>query len=171
MKDRPTVAGFDLSLTSTGYSVLQGDKILERGTVGGTYKDFRRLILITDGVQRLCNEHKPKMVCLEGYSFASRHKLADLGELGGLTKYFLYQLRVPFTIVSPNQLKKFITGKGTGKKNVVILHTFKQYGVEFDNDDECDAYVLARIAQAILNADLSSLNKTQQEVIKKLKGR
>lgn len=165
------VAGLDLSLTSTGYSVLEGDCILERGRLGVSYKDFRRVVFIADEIEQLCKKRKPELVCIEGYSFASQnHRLADLGELGGLTKYKLIKLGVPWLIVSPNQLKKFVTGKGSGKKNVVIMHTYKKYGVEFESDDECDAYVLARIAQAC-SEDFEKLDKAQTEVVNKIMGR
>lgn len=49
--------------------------------------------------------------------------------------------------VSPNSLKKYVTGKGTGvQKNQMLLATYKSFGVEFTDDNAADSYGLAQIA-------------------------
>lgn len=48
--------------------------------------------------------------------------------------------------VTPSQLKKYALGVGQGAKDEIRLGIYKQWGVEFKTDDECDAFVLARMA-------------------------
>lgn len=66
--------------------------------------------------------------------------------------------------VAPTMLKKYVTGKGTGvQKNQMLLHTYKRWGVEFNDDNAADSYGLARIA-----AQLGE-TKYEQEVLGKLR--
>jgi len=52
--------------------------------------------------------------------------------------------------VAPAMLKKYVTGKGTGvAKNEMLLHTYKKWQVEFNDDNAADSYGLARIASGI----------------------
>ena len=166
------VAGFDLSLTATGYVFLNLDNSIEEsGVLLNKYKGMERCYYIRDTILDMCRRKSVRIqhICMEGYSFGSRGMLADLGELGGLIKdVFDNSLGIIYTIVGPNQLKKFATGKGSGKKNVVMMKVYKKYGVEFDDDNECDAFVLAKIAQAMVMRNEIDLDKAQLEVIDKL---
>ena len=58
----------------------------------------------------------------------------------------LIQNDIKYKIVTPGELKKFITGKGQAKKDLILLNVFKRWGVEFDNSDLADAYGLSRMA-------------------------
>jgi crossover junction endodeoxyribonuclease RuvC len=41
-------------------------------------------------------------------------------------------------------LKKYATGKGTSKKQEMLLQIYKRWGVEFNDDNAADSYALAR---------------------------
>jgi hypothetical protein len=83
-----------------------------------------------------------------------------LSELAATVKLFLYEhfndiahyypappklLRTPLQ-VPPMTLKKYATGKGTSKKQEMLLQIYKRWGVEFNDDNAADAYALARLA-------------------------
>jgi Holliday junction resolvasome RuvABC endonuclease subunit len=83
-----------------------------------------------------------------------------LAELAAAVKLFLYDhfngtnnyveaadvtLRTPL-VVPPMTLKKYATGKGTSKKQEMLLQIYKRWGVEFNDDNAADAYALARLA-------------------------
>ena len=54
----------------------------------------------------------------------------------------------------PSTLKKYVTGQGTKvAKNMMLLHTYKKWGVTFNDDNAADSYGLARIASK--SADLA----------------
>lgn len=126
------------------------------------------------------------VVFIEGYAmgFAGRRKKADagaaevagaptgrlfdLGELGGTVKHWLFQERIPVFVVTPGQLKKFATGKGVGPKANVRVAIIKRWHLDYEDDNICDAYVLARIGFAYLGLD-TALTKEQRDVIATLK--
>ncbi len=66
---------------------------------------------------------------------------------------------VPFKVVAPGTLKKFVTGDGRAKKDLMLLKVYKKWGVEFDDDNLADAYSLARFALE----DFNNGNKTVPE--------
>ena len=63
-------------------------------------------------------------------------------------RIFLFKKKVNYKIIAPGTLKKFVCGKGKGhaKKNLMLLKVYKNWGIEFDDDNLADAYSLARMA-------------------------
>lgn len=94
---------------------------------------------------------KDVVVAMEGYAFGSQ--MAHMaGELGATIKLFLrdylykYHGAYPY-IIPPTVLKKYVTGKGSGiQKNQMLLHVFKKWDVEFNDDNAADSYSLAHLA-------------------------
>lgn len=98
-------------------------------------------------------------IAMEGTVLASQSALV-LGELSATVKLELYNhfegimnyfpeppqhLRTPL-LIPPMTLKKYATGKGTAKKQEMLMQIFKRWGVEFNDDNAADAYALARLA-------------------------
>lgn len=91
-------------------------------------------------------------VCMEGYARERKQGREEAGELSAVVRLVLRRLGVPVgypTIVSPNQVKKYATANGRAQKSDIKLHVFRKWGEEFRNDNEADAYVLAKIAHAL----------------------
>lgn len=90
-------------------------------------------------------------VAMEGYAYGAQ--MAHMaGELGGMVKTELYEWlwqhhgKYPY-IIPPTTLKKYVTGKGSGiQKNQMLLHVFKKWGIEFNDDNAADSYALAHMA-------------------------
>lgn len=59
-----------------------------------------------------------------------------------------HQIAIQVMAFTPTELKKFITGKGNSKKQIIIQQVYKKYGVEFEDDNLADAFVLAKMAEA-----------------------
>ena len=72
--------------------------------------------------------------------------LAQLGAAHYIARVLLHERNIEFDIVSPSTLKKFVTGKGNCKKDLVLLKVFQKWGVEFSDNNLADAYSLARFA-------------------------
>jgi Holliday junction resolvasome RuvABC endonuclease subunit len=86
-------------------------------------------------------------VAMEGTVLAS-HSALVLGELAAAVKLFFLTydpLFLPLQI-PPMTLKKFASGKGTSKKQEMLLQIYKRWGMEFSDDNAADAYALARLA-------------------------
>jgi len=150
----PIVIGLDLSLVGTGVVVLSdltapdNPAILEQVLIESTPKEENtpRLIGINTKVMKVIIKHKPNLVVMEGPAFGVQKtsSIFTLGELAGLVKASMYTMNQSFMIVTPSALKKWITGKGNAKKDLMLLKVYKRFGVEFSDDNLCDAYALAR---------------------------
>lgn len=89
----------------------------------------------------------------EGISYGSSLKTRSVFDLAGLNYMLRYKLRQylkdftssTYWIIPPTEIKKFATGKGNSKKDVLI-EEFKKKFPEFDLpkiDDVVDAYFMA----------------------------
>jgi crossover junction endodeoxyribonuclease RuvC len=140
--------GVDLSLTETGVVVLDRSfKILHKELIKtiSTINIEARILEIRDGVIKFFN--KDSIIYLEGLSFGSRgQSMLELAGLHYFVRAHLYQNNHDFKLIPPTVLKKFITGKGNCKKELMLLKVYKRFGIEFDNNNLCDAYSLARLA-------------------------
>lgn len=167
--DGPVAVGIDQSLTGFAITALNIDKPEAYET--WVYKSDK------SGVRRLSNIRywmmskfdfldqqgcRVKEIAMEGTVLAS-HSALKLGELAGLVKLSIWDyfdgninsvipyedyLRTPLQI-PPMTLKKYATGKGTAKKQEMLMQMYKRWGVEFNDDNAADSYALARLAAGI----------------------
>ena len=148
--------GIDQSYTGFAFAVMDRDTGEWMCTVSkapGSQVD--RLFWIGHRLEQslntLAKDAETIVAAMEGYAYGAQ--LANMaGELGGLVKLTLYtaldnfDAKYPY-IVPPTVLKKYVTGKGTGiQKNQMLLHVYKKWGVEFNDDNAADAYALAHLA-------------------------
>lgn len=140
--------GLDLAFANNGVVILDEKGSVIHQEVLSTSKkdpDEVRLINIRTKLNSLLQDGD--VVCLEGLSFGSQGmSLAQLGAAHYIIRVLLYERSIDFSIVSPSTLKKFVTGKGNCKKDLMLLKVFQKWGVEFSNDNLADAYSLARFA-------------------------
>ena len=146
-------AGLDLSLVGTGLIVInETGKIICQELISTTPKQEieERLQSINDNIFEILNklrEKLPNIIYVEGLAFGARGQ--SMLELAGLHYYIRMSLKlesVPYKIIAPSVVKKFVTGKGTAKKELMLLRVYKKWGVSFDDNNLCDAYSLARLA-------------------------
>ena len=109
-------------------------------------------------------------VAMEGTVLQSQ-AASILGELAGITKLALFiffdarykpACALPLQI-PPMTLKKYATGKGTAKKQEMLLQIYKRWGVEFNDDNAADAYALGRLATG------SAIDAVEKDVQTKIK--
>lgn len=141
--------GIDPSFTNTAVSFLQNGTIKTKSFSAKGLVGMDRV----DTLVRSVLEHvtAPESgpvagVAIEGYAMGARGDITHLAELGGILRLELYRRKVNLIEVPPTVLKKHITGKGNGKKELVLKELYKQYGVDLDSNDEADAAALAIIA-------------------------
>lgn len=88
---------------------------------------------------------------IENYSYGSAGHLADLGELNGMFKYYIWKHDKAIDVIAPASVKKIITGDGRSKKDVVAKEVVKFISntiINFNNTDESDSAAIG-IAYAI----------------------
>ena len=146
------IAAIDPSLTSTGIAFGTSADDVQVRTVGSkpmgeTAADrIRRYERLMMQIQDVLQEVNPALILIEGYSFGSSNKgQMNLREFGGILRWHLVDTGKVLE-VAPAGLKKFATGKGNAKKEVVLAHVVNRWGQLFERSDEADAYALYRMA-------------------------
>ena len=142
--------GIDPSITSTGLIILNENyEIIEMSVISSDVKDPNEVRIQQIGCEILLSLNKLQKdiekVCLEGISFGSSGR--GVAQQAGLNYYIsilLIENNYDYIRCEPSKLKKFVTGKGQCKKDLMLMKTYKKWGIEFDNSDLCDAYGLAR---------------------------
>lgn len=150
--------GTDLSLTGTGVSLIDNDgDFLEDILISTGPHDFKteeeRLYYIADAVLVFIDEATggtsgDLFINVEGISFGSRgSRLAQISGLHYLLRHFLWKAEFDYIITPPKELKKWVAGNGNAKKELMLLKTYKRWGIEFSDNDKCDAFCLAKYAK------------------------
>lgn len=161
--------GLDLSLRATGVGVVNPEdaaacRVL---TVSpkATSRDGDRLQTIYRELDRIFDTATSSLVAIEGYSFGSKNGQFQLGEVGGITKLLLMQRQIAYIVVPPNVLKKWTTGNGTADKIAMAVATFDQWGMKFDDDNQCDAFNLATLAAAYGGDPMTKLTADRKKIL------
>lgn len=145
-----TYIGLDLAFSNNGFCCIdESGKIVHDEVVVSkpNQDDESRLIFLSEKICDMIKQYSPEKVCIEGLSFGSKgQSISQIGALHYLIRIFLYREKIKYQIITPTQLKKFVTGVGNCKKELMLLKTYKKFQVEFDDNNLCDAYCLARIA-------------------------
>jgi len=162
--------GIDQSLRSSGVVVVgASNDLIYRGTVTpGKLLGVTRLACIRDSLRDvLAAEPDICYAAIEGYSIESVNRSFDLGELGGLVRLVLHDAGIPFVVVAPKSLKQFVSSDGSATKELMREAVLKKWGMDFEQDDECDAFGLAQLARSFhLN---TGTTRAELEVLKKLR--
>lgn len=167
------IIGIDPDFTGTGIISLDNGQIVEQVLIDSTAEHsgaITRVRCIVNMTKRIITRNKPNLIVIEGMAFGAKgQSVFDTGYLGYRLRELLIDERQKYIEPSPGQLKKFCTGKGNVAKNMILLHTFKRWGNEFNNDNIADAFVLAKIGEAYLG-NTDGLTDFQKQVIASLKG-
>lgn len=149
------VMGVDTS-TKTGYVILDdaGD-VVNVGVLSHKPESnrFARFHKYVREIADLVDAYGVDLVVIEGYSFAGKFNNSLQYELGACIRMRLFEEEIPFVEVPPTSLKKFVTGKGNCKKDLMLLNVYKRWDFDTDDDNEADAYGLAQFGRAIKGYD------------------
>lgn len=134
-----TFVGLDKSLTSTGICHIYPDGSIVQDEISVNGYGIARITAIGKRILAHISPLNNPFVCMEGYAFDRMNRSHELGELGGIIKLFLDTRKIPWLEVPPTTLKKFVTGKGNTKKNLMPMHVIKRFGFEPVGGDAADA--------------------------------
>lgn len=146
----PMFVGMDPSFN--GFAIVVLDKnanIIEKKLFSSDSKNEieDRLIELEKGFKFIPNIICLHSVFIEGPSYGSDGAFVlQMGALHFMVRLMFKKADIDYKVITPGTLKKFVTGTGRAKKNLILLKVYKKWGVEFDNDNLADAYSLARMA-------------------------
>lgn len=165
------VAGLDLSMTASGVCHIGDDTDLEcqTGVCWHLIKPRKdkdlRLPEIKSRIKQLVTGHE--FVLLE--MLPPHMKAAGItGMVQGVVREMLLEQGSRYGDVGPSSLKKYATGKGNASKTEMALAALKRGGLEFSNDNECDAWWLWVMAMDFSGCSVFSLPQTQRAELQKI---
>ena len=139
----PSYNGFAIVIINHNAEIV--DQILLNSKTKDEAED--RIIQLEKGFSFVADLIGRETVYIEGPSYASNGAFVlQMGALHYHLRIFFRLNNVKFKVITPNGLKKFVTGKGVAKKELMLLKTYKKWGVEFEDNNLADAYGLARMA-------------------------
>lgn len=190
MEQYTRVVGIDPSLTGSGICTIEFNA--KELTVTGlqTFKSvppahsyarigrYRGIVDHIFGQTQNCLTWGHTFVCIEGYSFLARGSaVTAMPELGALLRNRAQDFTIPWIEFSPSSIKKYGTGNGAAKKDLVMMavhqrlgHLLAGTGFELKDSNQADAFVIA-----IMGADYArwkqhgvTLSKEHAELFKKM---
>lgn len=159
--------GVDPSPNHTALVVLAQDGSVLEDRVLDTPKDVRgpdRLVWLHMELELFLAPYVCVMGVREAYSHGSIHQGFLIGEVSGLCTLAMTQVCDSYYECAPSALKKFASSLGSADKETVIRAVERRWSYDARNNDNlADAYVLARVAQALYTRRLT--DRAQAEVI------
>jgi len=144
-------AGLDLSLIGTGIVIIDNEGNIVNQTLLNVKSEWYECMEqhIND-VYKQCkfvaNVVRLEKIAIEGLSYMSIGRTVhERTALHHMIRCYLYRREVLFDVIPPKTLKKWATGNGNSDKNQMMENAFKRWGIQFTDDNLCDAYCLARM--------------------------
>ena len=145
------VVGLDQSYTGFGYCVM-GEAKKNAFPADRYSSEGSRLLAIEGWLEDWLLSVEPiDLVVREGYANAAKYGREAAGELGWAVNRTVFNVTGEWPlVVPPNSLKKFVSGSGASKKNTMLMHVYRQWGEQFSDDNQADAYSLEKFGIAYL---------------------
>lgn len=165
--------GLDLSLRATGVALLSTESmettVVRTVTSPAKLNGPARLLAIRNSISQFSTGGDIILAIIEGYSFGSRNNQFYLGELGGVVRTCLYEAGTPYIVVPPTSLKKWTTGSGNADKIAMAVATYEQFGLKFDDDNQCDAFNLAVLGAAYSENPITKMTADRKKILDQIR--
>jgi crossover junction endodeoxyribonuclease RuvC len=157
----PSVLALDLSLTATGWAKSDGSSVVSSGVLRTPEEldGMERIKWILDSVWNLTED--AHFTVIEGYAFDRPNQAHQIGELGGVVRFTLWEGGRPFVLIAPSSMKMFATGKGNASKDEVLACAIRKLDYLGFSKDEADALFLLDMARAHYDGRALTAKQTQ----------
>lgn len=146
----PMFVGIDPSYNGFAIIVLDEKGIIVEQkllTTNSNDEAEARIVSLEKNFKFIANINCLYSVYMEGPSYSSNGVfMLQMGALNYYLRIFLLKKDVLYKVIAPGTLKKFVSGSGNAKKDLMLLNVYKKWGVEFSDNNLADAYGLARMA-------------------------
>jgi len=151
--DREYYVGIDPSLSATGLVMInERGEIVEQRLINTELENYlcieQRLLDIMSSIIFLNGVMKLSYVYIEDLPYLSKGgAIFERAGLLYLITTFLFQNNIPYKLIKPTTLKKWSTGSGRADKADMMNEALTKYGIEFTDDNLCDAFFLSQMAR------------------------
>lgn len=160
------VLGLDLSITGTGLAhTVEGAVCTHLIKTNPKDRDGR-LVQIQNTIREYA---AGASLCLIEAPTPRSPSSVVSGMVQGAARLVLLDMGIPYGTLMPASLKKYATGKGTGDKIPMAIAALKRAGLEFPDDNQCDAYWLWVAANDHLSHPVLDLPQLNRESLTKIK--
>src|SRR6185312_9318395 len=145
MRDYARVIGIDVSLTATG--LCEYDCVLEMLGFRGVCPPFPTPHTQDEHMKRLAHVlqfvrtkvDKDCFVMIEGFAFSQPNQAHQLGGIGYLIRFWLWQQGIDWAEIQPNKLKQFVAGRAMAPKEEILKEVYRRFGVDTIDNNMADA--------------------------------
>lgn len=157
---KPKVMGVDPS-THTGIVILHGEKRLYTGVVEApeNVTGYSRLHSIAQQVVALAADNDVDFLFIERPITSGKFNNQIQMQIATAVRLTLHQSGRGWYDVSPTTLKKWASGSGKSDKKQMRQAVCAKWGFDSADDNEVDAYALARLAQYVISKGLLTTYK------------
>ena len=172
----PRVCGLDLSITSTGLASIKGGLVATERFRTATPADVKtrttawyrtshdRMTKIADRAVAYCDG--ADLVVIEGPSLHAKGSSVDrMFGMWWIVTRALHEAGIPYAVVAPTQLKKYMTGSGGAGKDAVLAAVIKRLPGDVSGNDEADALAAAAMGADYLGYPVATLPQAQRAVL------
>lgn len=111
---------------------------------------MERHYIIFNEVLNFIEKENPDYIGIEGYSFMGKNlsTQAEVTSIILLAISFFKKNKnrdVKVIFFTPQSLKKYVTGKGSGHKEIVLKEVYKRYDIDINDNNIADAFVIAKM--------------------------
>lgn len=111
---------------------------------------FARLYYIERALSNWIAAYKPDVIVKEGIAHYMKFGVADAGRIQHLIERLAFEHGVPYVTVSPSVMRAFV---GSKEKSDTKLKVWQRWGVQFDSEDETDAFAIGMTGRALLTGE------------------
>lgn len=160
------VSGLDLSITATGVAhAVEGAACTHLIKTKDGTGDLRLMVIKLQVRERVAGS---EFVLIEDL-LENSLRAGTTGMVHGGVRTMLQEEGIPYGMIPPTSLKKYATGKGTAGKPEMAVAAFKRGGVEFSDDNQCDAWWCYVMALDHLGVPLFDMPAVNRESLKNIR--
>lgn len=145
-------AGIDPSFAGTAIVILNEDYTLVEEIKFTTKKEKdksteEKMIYMSHVIKEFISKYGKDeiMFNIEDIAFgATGQGSAQQAALNYAIRALLFEMGYKYTSVPPSSVKKHISGNGNAKKELMLKEVYKRWNIDYDDNDLCDAYCIAR---------------------------
>lgn len=163
------IMGIDISSRSTGWSIIEGDQLLEYGKInptGKTMTSTQKMVYFHNELERIISRQQPDEIAIEDVVQVKSVSVTKiLARFNGIALVEAYKhIQKEPTLFEPTEWKKLVTGSGNQKKADIQIFVCEKYGLLSKDKIE---YYKSKINE--VRSQLNESNEDEKLNIKDLK--
>lgn len=111
---------------------------------------FARLYYIEKALSNWITTYKPDLIVKEGIAHYMKFGVADAGRIQHLIERLAFEHGIPYVTVAPTTMRSYV---GSKEKSDTKLRVWQKWAVQFDSEDETDAFAIGMTGRAILTGE------------------